>query len=78
MPEIDMDGEPEKKGAEVQLAYPNDSSPIGTITENNTKSSLKRSIKPRHLMLMAIGTGIGTGLFIGSGATLSQGGPGLY
>lgn len=77
MPEIDMDGEPEKKGAEVQLAYPNDSSPTGTITENNTKSSLKRSIKPRHLMLMAIGTGIGTGLFIGSGATLSQGGPGF-
>lgn len=42
------------------------------ITAN---SPLSRSLKDRHLQMIAIGGAIGTGLFIGSGKVLSHGGP---
>ena len=37
---------------------------------------LRRSLKARHLSMIAIGGSIGTGLFVASGATVSQAGPG--
>lgn len=37
---------------------------------------LRRELKSRHLAMIAIGGSIGTGLFIASGATVSQAGPG--
>ncbi|KYP92782.1 lysine transporter [bacteria symbiont BFo2 of Frankliniella occidentalis] len=39
-------------------------------------SGLKRSLKARHLTMIAIGGSIGTGLFVASGASISQAGPG--
>lgn len=42
------------------------------ITAN---SPLSRSLKDRHLQMIAIGGAIGTGLFIGSGKVLASGGP---
>lgn len=42
------------------------------ITAN---SPLSRALKDRHLQMIAIGGAIGTGLFIGSGKVLSNGGP---
>jgi len=41
-----------------------------------TNKLLKKNLKSRHLAAIALGGGIGTGLFIGSGTTLYQGGPG--
>lgn len=40
------------------------------------ESSLRRSLKARHLTMIAIGGSIGTGLFVASGATISEAGPG--
>lgn len=39
------------------------------------QSSLNKSLKNRHLQMIAIGGAIGTGLFIGSGGALQTGGP---
>lgn len=46
---------------------------MGTTEEK--KGSLKRGLLPRHIMLMAMAGMIGTGIFKGSGDTLSIAGP---
>ncbi|VFP86655.1 Lysine-specific permease [Candidatus Erwinia haradaeae] len=43
---------------------------------NIQHTGLKRELKTRNLMMMAIGGSIGTGLFVASGATIAQAGPG--
>ncbi|CAK9437807.1 uncharacterized protein LODBEIA_P21850 [Lodderomyces beijingensis] len=45
---------------------------VAILTAN---SPLSRSLKPRHLTMIAIGGSIGTGLFVGSGGSLHTGGP---
>ncbi len=49
------------------------------MTDSQTTSEphqLKRSLKARHLTMIAIGGSIGTGLFVASGASIAQAGPG--
>jgi len=45
-------------------------------TTGNQVLRLRRELKARHLTIIAIGDSIGTGLFVASGATVSQDGPG--
>nr|WP_257874228.1 amino acid permease [Helicobacter sp. 13S00482-2] len=42
---------------------------------DNDKKSLVRDIKLRHLMMIAFGGAIGTGLFVGTGGNIHQAGP---
>lgn len=42
---------------------------------NNQNQELKRSMSSRHLFMISLGGVIGTGLFLGSGYTISQAGP---
>jgi AAT family amino acid transporter len=44
------------------------------VTDQNT---LKRHLKARHIRLMALGSTIGVGLFLGSGTAISQAGPAI-
>lgn len=41
----------------------------------NEGEKLNKSLKTRHMILIAIATGIGTGLLVGSGSSLNKGGP---
>lgn len=44
-------------------------------SETKEKTQVKRGLKQRHLTMIALGGTIGTGLFVASGATISQAGP---
>ncbi|KKB73018.1 MULTISPECIES: amino acid permease [Bacillus] len=46
------------------------------MTEQKGYNELQRTMKSRHLFMIALGGVIGTGLFLGSGFTISQAGPG--
>lgn len=45
------------------------------LQENNGTHELKRSMKTRHLFMISLGGVIGSGLFLGSGYTISEAGP---
>lgn len=49
-----------------------------TVLPSSQASSneLQRGLKARHLTMIAVGGAIGTGLFVASGATIAQAGPG--
>ena len=38
--------------------------------------SIDRSLKTRHISMIALGGSIGTGLFVASGSAISEAGPG--
>lgn len=57
---------------------PRGSSPAAEaeLSPSNNSNELKRGLGSRHLQMIAIGGAIGTGLFVASGGTISQAGPG--
>ncbi|KAJ5904431.1 hypothetical protein N7504_006814 [Penicillium tannophilum] len=59
------------------LAYDANEVPIavGAIENTSSNHGLQRKLKPRHLQMIAVGGVIGTGLFVGTGSDLENGGP---
>ena len=53
----------------LKLDHPADAPPAPLET------GLRRSMGPRHLIMIAMGGVIGSGLFLSSGYTISQAGP---
>ena len=51
------------------------STSLDVCAADMTTTGTKRGLKPRHAQMIALGGSIGTGLFVGSGATLARGGP---
>ncbi len=50
---------------------------LDEIPESASQHSLKRHLKARHIRLMALGSTIGVGLFLGSGSAISYAGPSI-
>ncbi len=48
----------------------------GAAVADTARPTLQRKLRARHLSMIAIGGSIGTGLFVASGATIAQAGPG--
>ena len=63
------------KGGNVE--HSSNSSQIHGINDSHIVSGeVKRSLKTRHISMIALGGSIGTGLFVASGATIHMSGPG--
>lgn len=50
---------------------------VDAAEEASSEQSLRRNLTNRHIQLIAIGGAIGTGLFMGSGKTISLAGPSI-
>ncbi|KAF8753328.1 Amino acid transporter [Rhizoctonia solani] len=48
---------------------------VGGLDPNSAEGAVQRRLKARHLAMIALGGTIGTGLFVGSGGALANGGP---
>ncbi|KAN0061861.1 hypothetical protein ACQY0O_005855 [Thecaphora frezii] len=48
---------------------------ICEASKDYRETGLKRNLKPRHLIFISIGSSIGTGIFLGVGTSLKNGGP---
>ncbi|ODQ78553.1 hypothetical protein BABINDRAFT_162759 [Babjeviella inositovora NRRL Y-12698] len=59
-----------------EISYDPNVSDLERAAIKNANSPLSRKLKGRHLQMIAIGSSIGTGLFVGSGSALHTGGPG--
>ena len=58
-----------------RITRPPSDSPVSAPQNNSSEPHLARSLSSRHIQLLAIGGAIGTGLFMGSGKTISVAGP---
>lgn len=67
-----------KEKETVNVLQPVISTRTASVYDNDnidTQEGTKRDLKARHVSMIAIAGTIGTGLFLGSGAALANGGP---
>ena len=60
---------------EVRSEVPIDGNAVGPRERIVDGSQTQRGLKSRHIQMIALGGSMGTGLFVGTGTTLSLAGP---
>lgn len=48
---------------------------VGDVVDHGAESQLQRRLSSRHVSMIALGSSIGMGLWLGSGTSLANGGP---
>lgn len=74
-PNHEGDHDPEKKGIPIEHEQTQDHDYEG-VPRRVVADRLARKLSARQVQMIAIGGTIGTGLFLGTGESLSTGGPG--
>ena len=65
----------EDKAHDAEKGVAITTSPAEDEVQTGETNTLKRSLKNRHMQMIAIGGSIGAGLFVGAGGALEAGGP---
>ena len=75
--EIELEAELQNSqdGRDVRTLEPVDDNGFRPRERLHSAPQTRRGLKSRHVQLIALGGSIGTGLFVGSGTTLSLAGP---
>ncbi|SCW03037.1 LAFE_0G01552g1_1 [Lachancea fermentati] len=63
-----------KKPEEVEVTQ-DDIEQLDNDEFDSKHKSLKQNIKPRHVLMISLATGVGTGMLVGNGKSLHNGGP---
>src|SRR5690242_1272050 len=72
---MDMDQGRDPSVATVQPASVNESARVLDEKSSSKRSGLSRAMTSRHIVMIGLGSAIGTGLFVGSGSAMAAAGP---